>query len=127
MCGQCGCGDTGNKGCCDSSSKGGCGDNSCGPQSCESSSGSGCGCEGMGMEKQMYFDMLELADAAWMKLMKQKMMALLEKKIGKDMDKMAEFMVEQNGMRWMDEEAWMKNKEKALEAFAKMMMDKKKK
>ena len=109
MCGNCGCGDK-NSGC----SSGGCG------------SGSGC-CGEMSKEKMMFGMFMEIADSAWMKLAKEKMKAHWERKIGKDMEKMAEFFVEQSSMKWMNEEEWMQNKQKAMETFGKMMEEKKKK
>ena len=80
----------------------------------------------MNKDKMMFMMFVELADAAWMKLAKEKMKGVWEKKIGKDMEKSAEFFVEQSMMKWMNEEEWMKNKPKAMEMFAKMMEEKKK-
>ncbi len=81
----------------------------------------------MSMEKMMFFEMVELADEAYMKAAKQKMMAVWEKKLGADMEQTAEFFVEQSMIKWMDEKAWMAQKDKAIEQFAKKMEEKKNK
>ena len=72
----------------------------------------------------MFMMMVDLADAAWMKLAKQKMMAVFEKKVGSDMNQNAEFFVEQSMMKWMNEAEWMKNKSATMETFSKMMAEK---
>lgn len=89
------------------------------------SKGCGCGHE-MSKEEMMFDMMMKLADAAWMKLMKEKMMKHYEKKMGHDLEKMAEAMADANSMRWMNQEAFMKQKPQMLEMMKKMEEEKKK-
>ncbi len=116
--------------CCESSG------NSCGPSSCGSGDcGKGdCGCKchscdccggGMNENKMKFMMFMEIADRAWMKMAKEKMMAVWEKKIGHDMQQSAEFFVEQSMMKWMNQEEFMKNMPAAVEKFSKMMEEKK--
>ncbi|MBI5047309.1 hypothetical protein HZC07_06290 [Candidatus Micrarchaeota archaeon] len=112
---------TGN--CCESESKCGCGDMKAGC-GCKCHSCECCGGE-MSKDKMMFMMFMEMADASWMKMTKEKMKAVWEKKIGHDMEKSAEFFVEQSMMKWMNEEEWMKNMPKAMEIFSKMMAEKK--
>ena len=100
----------------------GCGGGSCGSGSCGCESGS----EAMSPE-QMYEMFMWLADKAWMKLAKEKMMNVWEKKIGKDMDKSAEFFVNASGMKWMDEDGYNKMKPEFMKQFMKNMAEHKNK
>ncbi|MBI5224021.1 hypothetical protein HY990_06395 [Candidatus Micrarchaeota archaeon] len=113
--------------CCDTGKSSCCGESSCGANEecgCECH---GCECCGeMSKDKMMFIMMMDLADEAYMKLAKQKMMAVWDKKLGGDMQKSAEFFVEQSMAKWMNEEEWMKNKDAVMEKFTKMMAEKKK-
>ena len=75
----------------------------------------------------MYCIMEAMADKAWFKLLKEKMMKLWEKKIGHDMDQSAEFFVEASMMKWMDFEGYMKKKPEMMKQFMKKMEEKMKK
>ena len=75
-----------------------------------------CGCCHETSKEEMMFNMmLEIADSAWMKLMKEKMMKHYEKTKGHEMEKMAQMMADANSTRWMNEEEFMKMKPGMLE------------
>ena len=77
--------------------------------------------------EQMYEMFMWLADKAWMKMAKEKMMAIWEKKIGKDMEQNAAFFVEASMMKWMDEDEYKKKKPELMKQFMKEMEKKHKK
>lgn len=113
--------------CTDMDVKSDCSGSSC----CDSQSDCGCKCHSceccqMSKEKMMFMMMVDLADEAYMKLAKQKMMDVFEKKMGQQMNKSAEFFVEQSIMKWMDEEKWSNQLPSSMEAFAKSMAQNKK-
>lgn len=105
------------------------------PNTCCESEGPDCECQchscsccgEMSKEKMMFMMMVDLADAAYMKVAKEKMMKAWEKKLGHDMEQSAEFFVEQSMMKWMDEKAWTEQMGKAMETFSKKMEEKKNK
>lgn len=103
-----------------------CGNDTCG-SGMESSEGCGtqegkCGCCHETSKEEMMFNMmLEIADSAWMKLMKEKMMKHYEKTKGHEMEKMAQMMADANSTRWMNEEEFMKMKPGMLEMMKKKM------
>lgn len=100
--------------CCES---GACGDN-CSGGSCGSGSCSSGTCETPKMSPEQMFDMfICLADAAWMKAFKQKMVETYLKKHGKEMDKMAEFFTEAAGLKWMNYEEFQKKRPELIKKF----------
>ncbi|MBS3068257.1 hypothetical protein J4450_06130 [Candidatus Micrarchaeota archaeon] len=106
--------------CCGSGSCGdACGGGSCGSDKC--GEGTHCEsekCEPPKMSPEQMFDMFVcLADAAWMKALKQKMVETYLKKHGKDMDKMAEFFTEAAGLKWMNYEEFQKKRPELIKKF----------
>ncbi len=100
--------------CCES---GACGDN-CSGGSCGSGSCSSGTCETQKMSPEQMFDMfICLADAAWMKAFKQKMVETYLRKHGKEMDKMAEFFTDAAGLKWMNYEEFQKKRPELIKKF----------
>ena len=111
----CGCG-SGGCGCGDTNQSSGCGSGGC-----------GCGGQEKMMDPHQMFEMfVALAETAWMKALKHKMMDHYTKKYGKEMDKTAEMFCEAAGMKWMDMSEFEKKKPEMLKEFMKHMEEKKK-
>ena len=128
---KCGCGPQ--SGSCEP--KGGCGcgsghgGGSCEPQGCGPADACGgqCACDSnpMPTPEQMHELFMDLADRAWMKLMKEKMMKAYEHKMGKHMDEMAQLHVEACMMKWMDFEMYKTKKPEFMQKMKELKDSKK--
>lgn len=102
----CGCGSDSQPGGCDQASQG-C---SCGQGSC-------CETEQMPNQEQMFEMFVGLAEAAWYKALKEKMMQYYVKNHSKELDKMAEFFAHTADMKWMNYEDFKKKKPELMKKF----------
>ncbi len=77
--------------------------------------------------EQMFEMFLGLAEAAWYKALKERMVEYYAKKHGKELDQMAEFFCHAAGMKWMSYEEFQKKKPELLKQYMEEMEKAKKK
>ena len=99
---------------------------SCSDQSSCCDSKSGCCTDKPPSQEEMFEMFVCLAEEAWRKAFKQKMVDIYLKSHGKEMVKMAEFFTEAAGLKWMNYEEFEKKKPEFMKQFMGMGQKKKK-